>query len=90
MLTFCFPPYIKKAKAEWQPNQKDVIETQSMEDRSKNAEQSLAFSGKALRSVNSKTLSHFSKFSPRNIQSTKANERHSIPWWVAPAPSDIC
>lgn len=57
--------------------QKDFIETQSMEDRSKNPEQSLAFSGTAFASANRKTVSHFSKSSPRIIQSTKANETHS-------------
>jgi len=48
-----------------------------MEDSSKTPEQSLVFSGTALPSANSKTVSHFGTFPPRNIQSTKANESPS-------------
>lgn len=59
--------------------QKDFIETQSTQGRSKNPEQPPTFSGAAFPSVNSTTLSHFSKLSLRNIQSIKANERHSPP-----------
>ena len=50
-----------------------------MEDSSKTPEQSLVFSGTALPSANSKTVSHFGTFPPRNIQSTKANKSPSRP-----------
>lgn len=69
--------------------QKDFIESRSMEDSSKNPEWSLVFRGTALPGAYSKSVSHFSTFSPRNIQPRKADEMFS-PRWAAPAPSEGC
>lgn len=70
--------------------QKGFIETQSMEDRSKNPEQSLALSGTALPSANRKPRSGFSKPSPRDIQAQESKRETFTPRWVAPAPAQRC
>lgn len=69
-LIFLFPSLYKEEKSRIVAYQKDIIETQS-----KNPEQPPSFSGAAFPSVSNRTLSHFSKLSPRDIQST--TERHS-------------
>lgn len=84
-----FTPLSIKEESRTTAYQKDFIESQSMEDSSKNPEWYLAFRGTALPGANSKSVSHFSTFSPRNIQPRKADEMFS-PRWAAPAPSEGC
>lgn len=70
--------------------QNNFTQNQSIEGRSKNPEQSLAFSGTALPSANSKTVKSFQQIFSQEYSVYKSKWETLTPKWVAPTLSDRC